>query len=50
MIFGVEDYGYIMDLLLLKECGEFVGCKIVLVDSLTMGVGCVLFERAFGVF
>jgi hypothetical protein len=47
VIFGVEDYGYIMDLLLLKECGEFVGCKI---DSLTMGVGCVLFERAFGVF
>jgi hypothetical protein len=48
-IFGVEDYAYIMDLMLFEECGEFVG-KIVLVDSLAMGVGCVLVEWSVGVF
>jgi len=38
-----------MDLMLFEECGELVG-KIVLVDSLAMGVGCVLVKRSVGVF
>jgi hypothetical protein len=35
--------------MLFEECGEFVG-KIVLVDSLAMGVGCVLLNGLLGCF
>jgi len=38
-----------VDLMLFEECGEFVG-KIVLVDSLAMGVGCVLLNGLLGCF